>query len=240
MRIVHLSDLHVGKTDGEWPAFLELARRTAALRPDVVVVSGDLVEVPDDAATLRQVREVLDELGVPYVTVPGNHDVKTPGENAVYEAEFGAVPRVERVGDALFLMFDSFGGLPVADRTDEDRECFENTGCWLDGRVDSPQFVAMQRCLGAGERWRLAVVHHHLEPSPEAQVNALQNADEFVRWCAGHGVSYVFVGHLHETAEPANLSGVTRLRVGRSTKAPYPIGLLDLATGAFELSDGMS
>lgn len=70
--LVHLSDLHFGRVDA---AVLEpLCRRVAELRPDVVVVSGDLTQRARPAQ-FREARQFLDRLPQPQVVVPGNHDV---------------------------------------------------------------------------------------------------------------------------------------------------------------------
>lgn len=235
MRIVHLSDLHVGKSDEEWPATVALCAHARRLAPDAVVVSGDLIDPPDDDGLLRDVHGALESIGVPYVVVPGNHDVRLPGANMVFERYFGEFPRIERIGGATFLLFDSFGGLPVGERNDDDVDCFRNTGCWGDGRIPRSQFEAMERNLRDDDDVRLAVVHHHLEPSPDEKVNPLQNAAELGAWCAKHRVTHVFVGHWHETAAPAEVHGVTRLRIGRSTKAPYPFGVLDLDDRSYRI-----
>lgn len=238
MRFVHLSDLHVGKTDAEWPATLDLLQRAVALDPDGIVISGDLVERPDDVETLRQVRRALEETAIPFLTVPGNHDVQTPQCGGVFAAEFGPTPRVEEMGGATFLLFDSFSGLPIHERSERDHQSYAETGCWSDGRVPDDQFATVEHALVGRSGPRLAVVHHHLEPSPEAQVEPLLNAAEFGAWCTTHQVEHVFVGHLHRTAKPARVHDVMRYRIGRSTKPPYPLGILDLQTGLYRVDEG--
>ncbi len=70
--IVHCSDLHFGKTD---PSVVErLKVKILEVKPDVVVISGDLTQ---RARTneFAQARAFLLQLGVPQVVIPGNHDV---------------------------------------------------------------------------------------------------------------------------------------------------------------------
>jgi predicted MPP superfamily phosphohydrolase len=73
LRIVQLTDIHVGPTIGRH--FIEeLVRRTNALEPDIVAITGDLVdgsvaELADSVAPLAQLRA---RLGVFFVT--GNHE----------------------------------------------------------------------------------------------------------------------------------------------------------------------
>jgi 3',5'-cyclic-AMP phosphodiesterase len=81
MLIAHLSDLHFaegrllhGRVDSAE------ALRAAVVRvnqlqpqPELVVISGDLVDVPD-APTYQALRDVLRGLAMPYLLLPGNHD----------------------------------------------------------------------------------------------------------------------------------------------------------------------
>ena len=70
--IVHLSDLHFGRVDA---ALLAPLRETvAALKPHVVVISGDLTQRAK-AHEFREARAYLDTLPKPQIVVPGNHDV---------------------------------------------------------------------------------------------------------------------------------------------------------------------
>ena len=70
--LVHLSDLHFGRID---PAVIEpLIERIAGIRPDLVVVSGDLTQRAR-TAQFTQARAFLDRLPSPQIVVPGNHDV---------------------------------------------------------------------------------------------------------------------------------------------------------------------
>lgn len=72
-QVVHLTDLHVGPTLGR--KFIEaLVRRSNALAPDVVVITGDLVDgrVHDLAHAVAPLRELKARWGVYFVT--GNHE----------------------------------------------------------------------------------------------------------------------------------------------------------------------
>jgi 3',5'-cyclic AMP phosphodiesterase CpdA len=70
--VVHVSDLHFGRVDH---ALLEPLRRSVCrLKPNVVVVSGDLTQRAR-AEQFREARAFLDTLPSPQIVVPGNHDV---------------------------------------------------------------------------------------------------------------------------------------------------------------------
>jgi len=70
--IVHLSDLHFGRTD---PAVLgPLAASILAAAPDLVVVSGDITQRAR-AREFEEARRFLQSLPKPQIVVPGNHDI---------------------------------------------------------------------------------------------------------------------------------------------------------------------
>lgn len=83
MQFAQLTDLHVGSaTDGALHNGVDpLASLVAAVNrvndftppPDVVVVTGDLVD-EGSAAEYAIVRGALDRLDMPYLVIPGNHD----------------------------------------------------------------------------------------------------------------------------------------------------------------------
>ncbi len=82
-RVAHLTDLHTGYTDF---GYLErLAARVAGLRPDLVLVTGDVIhhsrEWAEPAALL--LRDAFVAHGIPTVVSFGNHDfgyARRPGE----------------------------------------------------------------------------------------------------------------------------------------------------------------
>jgi predicted phosphodiesterase len=72
--LLHISDLHFGRryTQRMGDAVLEAAER---IRPDAVLVSGDLVEWAEYSANWREVAAFLGKFRAPVLAVPGNHDV---------------------------------------------------------------------------------------------------------------------------------------------------------------------
>ena len=70
--IAHISDLHFGYND---PLLAKaLNESLVRIRPDVLVVSGDLVEHATDSE-FQDARRFLDSLPEPQIIVPGNHDL---------------------------------------------------------------------------------------------------------------------------------------------------------------------
>jgi predicted MPP superfamily phosphohydrolase len=75
LRIAHLSDLHVGPTLPSW-RLRSLLTRVAALEPDLVLVTGDLVGPFSDAPGEHQgLVDGLAALPAPVLLCPGNHDM---------------------------------------------------------------------------------------------------------------------------------------------------------------------
>lgn len=152
MRIAHLTDLHLrrhlpgtsilGKRRSrEAASVIEHAPRDARERgADVVVVTGDLVDVPPyllagqtpscwDAerwlaameADYLLIRTMLADSGLPAIVVPGNHD-----SYEVAERVFGASPAVREIGGLTFVSFwDEEDQRHVPRRLGRQRELFD-------------------------------------------------------------------------------------------------------------------
>ena len=77
LRIVHVSDSHLGPgvpyADEHWGA---VVAHVAETRPDLVVHTGDLsLDGASRSADLAHSRTRLDDLPVPWLALPGNHDI---------------------------------------------------------------------------------------------------------------------------------------------------------------------
>jgi Icc-related predicted phosphoesterase len=91
LNVVHLSDLHVGK--GRRPEVLlgrlgQVIADINALRPDLVVVTGDVVHRGQDPALAQRAQALLLRLAAPLLVVMGNHDIEfrvNPFSRAQYE-----------------------------------------------------------------------------------------------------------------------------------------------------------
>ena len=70
--LVHISDLHFGRIDEALIA--PLTSLIQNVRPDVVVVSGDLTQRARTGQFMAA-RRFLDALPMPQIIVPGNHDI---------------------------------------------------------------------------------------------------------------------------------------------------------------------
>ena len=129
LRIVQVSDIHASHTSrNRPPRFLAdpkaddlvhsldilraaVERINTDLRPDLVVVTGDLVDSGKDLESLREVKTWLDRLTCPYYPVIGNHD-----QPATYQQVFpGPLDYVVQRGEWRFVALDSHSGRLSAD-----------------------------------------------------------------------------------------------------------------------------
>ena len=72
--VAHISDLHFGRStraEEVWPEVAEFI--TSTVRPELVIVTGDLVDSPNDK-NYTDAKGALDSLGLPYLVCSGNHD----------------------------------------------------------------------------------------------------------------------------------------------------------------------
>ena len=71
-RIIHISDVHFGNNDLSLIA--PLRERIFSLKPDLMVISGDLVEHASEGE-FQQAHDFLASLPQPQIVIPGNHDL---------------------------------------------------------------------------------------------------------------------------------------------------------------------
>ncbi|HEY5951604.1 MAG TPA: metallophosphoesterase [Kofleriaceae bacterium] len=184
--VIHISDPHFGQAD---PVVAEaLLDEINALQPTLVAISGDLTQRAR-AAQFAAAREWLDRLVVPYLVVPGNHDI--PMYDVVRRF---AAPR-ER-----YMHYISSDLAPVF-HDDELAVCgIDTTKSFTvkHGRITREQVERVVALLAPHtNHWRILVAHH---PSEHAH-----GSSEVQPLLHAAGVDLVLTGHLHKTqfAEPA-------------------------------------
>lgn len=233
-RVVHLSDLHIGKgrDPDEKRVFHRILEVVEDLEVDVIVVSGDLVHFPDDVVSLEWVRECLEETGRPWVVIPGNHDIESPDHPEEFAHSYGDYPRFERHAGLGFALFDSFCGLPLEERDDDELESLEIEGYLSHGDVPGSQYEVLAPQIE--EPW-IAVVHHHVRPEPEdadtPSMRPLRNYESFISWCSSFGASAVLHGHKHDYARVRIDRDLPVFRGGATAKLPTVFRVIDFDDG---------
>jgi 3',5'-cyclic AMP phosphodiesterase CpdA len=211
LRLVHLSDTHCVHTKvNPRPrhgldlhrkdlvrsfALLEAAvgRINTAIKPHLVIATGDLVDRPGDVRSLRRVKAILDRLDCPCYPVIGNHDGHRAWAEVFGRDRFNYA--VERRG-WRFIAVDSSRG-----------------------RVDKVALAWLGKQLDAGDKTPTAVLLHHPLVLPQVYQIAyrrvygvsvlLRNRREVLEVLRGHpNVRATFAGHCHVGIE-TDWGGIT-------------------------------
>lgn len=188
--LVHMSDLHFGRID---PVLLApLKARVEALRPDVVVVSGDLTQRAR-SAQFKQARAWLDTLPGPQIVVPGNHDIPLYNVAArfftplvKYRRHITSNLAPEYVDDEIAVL-----GLNTA-----------RSLTFKDGRVNREQIDRLHdrfRALPPGLT-HIVVTHHPFDlPDNFDKDDLVDRAPMAMEVFASCGVDLLLAGHLHSS-----------------------------------------
>ncbi|WP_373353138.1 metallophosphoesterase [Pseudoroseicyclus sp. CXY001] len=234
-RLVHLSDLHFGRTR---PELLDpLVARVNALAPDLVAVSGDLTQRARPGQ-FRDAAALLERLEAPCLVVPGNHDV--PLYNFLfrifrpfrrYRATFGEDKEPKRIlGDVAVI------GVNSVDPRRHQR-----------GRMDADRLAKVTRRLTAlpEDTLKVIVMHHPIVHPPGSDKAPMAGAHAAARAFSDAGADIVLTGHLHLWgAEPFEMpQGRALLFVqagtGLSTRKrgePNDFNLIDCGPGRAEVT----
>lgn len=212
VRLGHISDVHQGKPPKHEAPVPEVVETWLTdfekAGVDVVVVSGDLVERPGDRVGMLRMRHLLEQSGLPWVVVPGNHDIARPRAGDAFYELFGEYPRIERHAGVAFVLFDSMAADAHRERTPYERLDAGRSGVLSKGRVGEPQIRRVTGMLTDADRPRVMVVHHHLREqeailedppagAPPALMVPCLDADRLLDWAARHGIRTAFHGHRH-------------------------------------------
>jgi 3',5'-cyclic AMP phosphodiesterase CpdA len=183
--IVHLSDLHFGTED---PAVLaglvQDIERTASL----VAISGDLTQRATEPQ-FRAARKFLDELPVPYIVVPGNHDV--PLYN-VFARLFKPLGRYRRyISQDLMPRFFTEDVAVVGLTT---AHGLTAKGGKITREMADRACAAFSTSLAP---WKVIVAHHPFVIPHGVHDVAVVGIDEELPRLEACGVDAVLTGHLH-------------------------------------------
>ena len=211
--LIHLSDLHFGRID---EAIIDpLIASVERIKPDVVVVSGDLTQRAR-AEQFKEARAFLDELPSPQIIVPGNHDV--PLYN-IFARFFQPLDKYQRyITDDLepFFADQEIAILGI------------NTARSLtikDGRIDEQQVARIRErlCPFASHVTKIIVTHHPFDiPEGHDEKDLVGRARLAMETLADCGADLLLAGHLHishlgHTAERYQLNNHSALVIQAGT-----------------------
>ncbi len=187
--LLHISDTHFGTE--EPPVVQALQALAHELRPDLLVLSGDITQRAR-SAQFAAARAFVDSLRIPRVlTLPGNHDIplynvaaRMFSPYAGYMAAFGDVLEPEVATDGLLVI--------GVNTTRPARH--------KDGEVSRTQVERVAGRLRQAKRETLRVVVTH-QPAcvlrAEDEKDRLRGADAAIRAWSQAGADLVLGGHIH-------------------------------------------
>lgn len=162
MRIIHMTDLHIGVDRCTQVIKNMVSRIRAEFDPvtDVVVISGDIADTAESRTLALATLAPLAPFRI--LMAPGNHDYGHSGLGMAWECvqQFdqdvyggnGQFPKVDTIGDTTFIGLDS---MREKFFWDEPPDLYEDTG-----RRASPKSTAegLQGCLGNSQRSALDAI----------------------------------------------------------------------------------
>ncbi len=192
LRVAQISDIHCGE-----PSFREDAMRMSIdeinrIRPDVVVVAGDLTAAGYEWE-FEQAAEWLGRIEAPRVVIPGNHDSRNVGYMH-FERFFGDrfsryrqafdKERQERLGATGFMVVGVDSSEPDLDEGHVGRERYP----WIREQFDDqPDDI------------KLFAIHHHLVPIPGTgrERNIITDAGDLLAVLSQLDIDIILSGHKH-------------------------------------------
>lgn len=224
--IVHISDLHFGEHKER--SFEAAIKAINAIRPDCVVVSGDVTHGGRRAQFAAAMR-MFDRIGVPLVGCPGNHDAPVFSWHTRALAPFARFDELQ-----LAKAWDSPCGL-VSVRAINSARGLQARLDWSQGVYDPAAFEAAQRSFARGTRWRIMACHHppHAPPNLAMRLKTRRASEAIARLCG----AYTFLcGHVHARREftafdRSSIDVVTAPSLGSTRTRGGDLGFLVLRFG---------
>lgn len=208
-----VSDPHVSTAKEEtWKVFHRTERRLRAAVTDIeardvdgVVFAGDLTE-DGRPADFELVADVLSDLRVPFVAVPGNHDVPKDFDDhetppiSDFEADFtpGELPFHERIGGVDVLGLNSASNPDGSLDDCHGGEVSPTQLDWLDNTLpetETPIVVSHHNMAGLADR---------TDADPAILHSPLGDDEEFTETLARHDAALHLSGHVHLPAVTEN------------------------------------
>ncbi|HEY3028142.1 MAG TPA: metallophosphoesterase family protein [Pyrinomonadaceae bacterium] len=211
--IIHLSDLHFGRVDHTVRD--AVVTTVISLKPDLVVVSGDLTQRAR-TAQFKEARQFLDALPQPQIVVPGNHDVPLYNVFSRFGRPLDKYRRYITDDMQPFYADDEIAVIGI------------NTARSLTtkyGRINERQIAGVREklCAYQGNVTKIVVTHHPFDlPDNHDEADLLGRSKLAMVALAECGADVLLAGHLHightgHTAMRYRIAGHSALVVSAGT-----------------------
>jgi len=181
------------------------------LKPAFVIVTGDLVNKPGDAAQIAEYQRIMAKLdrAIPLYSVPGNHDLEnepTAATLAAYRKGFGKDYFTFRSGSLLGIVLNS----TIIHSPKNVQDEYDTQDRWLREEI--------VKAKASGAR-HIVIFQHHpwfLEKADEADqyFNIPRvRRDALLALFRDSGITLLVSGHLHRSLEASD-AGVTSVVTG--------------------------
>jgi Icc protein len=212
LRLIQFTDPHLYGDESETlrgiatlpalKAALADAQQSSAWPPDVVLVTGDLVQ--DDPTGYAHIRRMFGSLGAPVLCIPGNHDDPAAMRRELRGDPF-TVCGYRDFGSWRIVLLDSFLAGSAS------------------GRLSGPMLAQLDEALRtAGGRHCMVTLHHHPVAMSSRWLDrvGLENSAEFWNVIDRHNcVRAIVWGHVHQAYD--GLRKDVRLLATPSTCAQF-------------------
>jgi 3',5'-cyclic AMP phosphodiesterase CpdA len=190
LRVVHLSDLHVGTR--EEPEVEDALRRLVAdLDPEIVVASGDLTH-RNRAAQHDRAARLLRSLERPLLVIPGNHDIpRAPWLRftSTFDEFLRVWPETEPTHRSERLVVCGLNSV---------RPWKQQGGALRRAQIDRVARTFAEAPEGA---LRLVAVHHHLLGAPwRTSKRTIADRSKILGALVDAGAELIVSGHVHQSA----------------------------------------
>ena len=216
MKILHVSDIHYREAPETWVLLKEASRQFEAMRPDLILITGDLTNDGLDEQFLRVKRFVSWLDFCPVLIIPGNRDlaktiVPVPAERSDLEYFILTHPEPASVFDELDELEDVNHG-----RQGKFLEHFPATeffyranGVAAVGLNSTPEIAArplemMAQHFHKGQTGELRIfcAHHSFLPVPTKKIrpgDVVPRSADILQTLIELNVDLLFCGHIHRS-----------------------------------------
>jgi hypothetical protein len=244
-RFAILGDLHLGSDNAT-----ELASEAIAdINGSGVSLTLQLGDLSDHGewTEIAQAKELLDGLGMPWATTPGNHDMFSVSEQRLagreyFEAIYG------RPADGMILEHEGFSFV-VLDSAEQARSPFPpydivaNSfidapgGAVVRGSLTEPQHELLAQAAGPDGGPAFVFLHHPTQPFtgfPPILFGLSENdSGRLHAVCDSGNVWGIFAGHTHRNVRTTEYSGVPVQEVGIPRDFPHGYAIVDVTDSGY-------